>query len=100
MTRRKVADTGFNVTRHESEPTSDVLSILVTKRRDQRAARRFFRKVLKEQGRPPWQLITDKLKTYPAAHREVFPSVEHKPASMRATGQKFRTSTPVNKRGR
>ncbi len=56
----------------------DVLDILVTKRRDKRAAKRFFRKVLKEQGQPPWQLITDKLKTYPAAHREVFPLVEHK----------------------
>ncbi len=56
----------------------DVLDILVTKRRDKRAAKRFFRKVLKKQGQPPWQLITDKLKSYPAAHREVFPSVEHK----------------------
>ncbi len=53
----------------------DVLDILVTKRRDKRAAKR---KVLKKQGQPPWQLITDKLKSYPAAHREVFPSVEHK----------------------
>ncbi len=56
----------------------DVLDILVTKRRVKRAAKEFFRKVLKEQGQPPWQLITDKLKTYPAAHREVFPSIEHK----------------------
>ena len=56
----------------------DVLDILVTTRRDKRAAKRFFRKVLKKQGQSPWQLITDKLKTYPAAHREVFPSVEHK----------------------
>ena len=38
----------------------------------------FGYKVLKEQGQPPWKLITDKLKTYPAVHREVFPSVEHK----------------------
>ena len=50
----------------------DVLDILVTKRRDKRAAKRFFRKVLKGQGRPPWQLITDKLRSYPATHREPF----------------------------
>jgi putative transposase len=56
----------------------DAIDILVTKRRNQRAAKRFFRKVLKGQGSPPWQLITDKLKSYPAAHREVFPSVEHR----------------------
>ncbi len=52
--------------------------MLVMKRRNKRAAKRFFRKVLKGQGAPPWQLITDKLKSYPAAHREVFPSVEHR----------------------
>ena len=35
--------------------------------------------MLEEQVRPPWKkLITDRLKTYPAAHREVFRSVEHK----------------------
>ena len=56
----------------------DVLDILVTKRRNKKAAKRFFRKVLKGQGKPPWQLITDKLRSYSAAHREVFPSVEHR----------------------
>ena len=56
----------------------DVLDILVTRRRDKRAAKRFFRKVLKHQGSPPWQLVTDKLRSYPAAHREVFPSVTHR----------------------
>ena len=56
----------------------DVLDILVTKRRNKRAAKRFFSKVLKGQGKPPWRLITDKLKSYPAAHKEVFPSVEHR----------------------
>ena len=29
------------------------------------------------QGRPPWQLVTDKLRGYSAAHREVMPSVVH-----------------------
>ncbi len=56
----------------------DVIDILVTNRRDRRAANRFFRKALKHQGKPPWKLVTDKLRTYPAAHREVFPSVEHR----------------------
>ena len=56
----------------------DVLDILVTRRRNKRAAKRFFRKVLKQQGRPPWKLVTDKLRSYPAAHREVFPSVNHR----------------------
>jgi putative transposase len=58
----------------------DVLDILVTRHRDKRAAKRFFRRALKHQGRPPLQLVTDKLRTYPAAHREVFPSVTHRTA--------------------
>ncbi len=56
----------------------DVIDILVTKRRDRRAAKRFFRRALKHQGQAPWQLITDKLRSYPAAHREIFPSVVHR----------------------
>ena len=55
----------------------DVLDILVQSRRDRRAASRFFRKVLKEQGRAPRRLITDKLRSYSAAHRTVMPSVVH-----------------------
>ncbi len=38
---------------------------------------RFFRKVLKRQGRLPRRLITDKLRSYSAAHRTVMPSVPH-----------------------
>jgi putative transposase len=56
----------------------DVIDILVTKRRDRQAAKRFFRKALKHQGQVPCQLVTDKLRTYQAAHREVFPSVVHR----------------------
>ena len=41
------------------------------------AARRFFRKLLKGQGRAPRRLITDKLRSYSAAHRTVMPSVVH-----------------------
>ncbi len=55
-----------------------VLNILVQSRRDKAAARRFFRKLLKTTGRTPRVMITDKLKSYGAAHREVMPSVEHR----------------------
>ena len=55
----------------------DVIDILVQSRRNQRAAERFFRKLLKGQGRAPRRLITDKLRSYAAAHRAVMPSVVH-----------------------
>ena len=55
----------------------DVIDILVQSRRNQRAAARFFRKLLKGQERAPRRLITDKLRSYAAAHRAVMPSVVH-----------------------
>ena len=55
----------------------DVIDILVQSRRNRQAAFRFFRKLLKSQRRVPRRLITDKLRSYPAAHRAVMPSVVH-----------------------
>ncbi len=55
----------------------DVIDILVQPRRDRRAAERFFRKLLKGQGAEPLRLVTDKLRSYGAAHRTTIPSVWH-----------------------
>ena len=55
----------------------DVIDILVQPRRNQRAAERFFRRLLKGQGGEPRWVVTDKLRSYDAAHRTVMPAVEH-----------------------
>ncbi len=55
----------------------DAIDILVQSRRNRWAAIRFFRKLLKSQGCVPRRLITDKLRSYPAVHRTVMPSVAH-----------------------
>ena len=55
----------------------DVLDILVQSHRNRRAAVRFFRTLLKAQGRVPRRLITDQLRSYAAAARIVMPSVVH-----------------------
>jgi putative transposase len=55
----------------------DVIDILVQPRRDQLAAQRFFRKLLKGQEREPRRLVTGKLRSYQAAHRAIMPSVVH-----------------------
>lgn len=55
----------------------DVLDILVQSRRDTKAAKKFFRKLLKGLRYVPRVIITDKLKSYSAARSEVMPSVEH-----------------------
>ena len=60
------------------DQTGIVLDVLVQSRRDQRAAKRLLRKLLKRQGRAPRVMITDKLASYSAAKREVMPGVEHR----------------------
>jgi len=55
----------------------DVLDILVQSKRNKKAAKKFFRKLLKGLRYVPRVIITDKLKSYSAAKAEVMPSVEH-----------------------
>ena len=56
----------------------DVLDILVQKHRDKRAAKRFFRKLLKGMRYSPRVIVTDKLRSYGAAKREIMPDVMHR----------------------
>jgi putative transposase len=55
----------------------DVLDILVQSHRDKKAAKKFFRKLLKTLRYVPRSLITDKLRSYSAAKAELLPGVEH-----------------------
>jgi len=55
----------------------EVLDILVQSRRDRKAAKRFFRKLLKGLQYVPRVIFTDKLKSYGAAKAEILPGVEH-----------------------
>jgi putative transposase len=55
----------------------DEIDILVHKCKDKSAAMQFFRKLLKGQQVQPIKIVTDKLKSYSAAKRELMPSVEH-----------------------
>ena len=60
------------------DQVGNVLDILVQCRRDAKAAKRFFRKLLKRQCASPRVLVTDKLRSYGVAQREAMPSVEHR----------------------
>jgi putative transposase len=55
-----------------------VLDILVQRPRDKRAAKKFFRKLLKGLTYVPRVIVTDQLKSYGAAKREMLPRVEHR----------------------
>ena len=55
-----------------------VIDIFVQPNRDRIAAERFFRKLLRRTGRQPWVIVTDRLRSYGAAKRIVFPHVIHR----------------------
>ncbi|TRD15782.1 IS6 family transposase [Palleronia caenipelagi] len=54
-----------------------VLDVVVQSRRDKKAAKRLLRKLLKKHGLPR-VMVTDKLRSYPAAKKEIAPGVEHR----------------------
>jgi putative transposase len=54
-----------------------VLDILVQGRRNKKAAKKFFRELLKGLTYAPRVIITDRLKSYGAAKQEMLPGVEH-----------------------
>ncbi len=55
-----------------------VLDILMQTRRNQRAANKFFRKLLKPQAAPPRVVVTDKLRSYGAAMKKILKGVDHR----------------------
>ena len=56
-----------------------MLDEIVQNRRNTKAARRLLMRLLKKQGMLPKRMITDKLRSYGAARRQVIPGVEHRP---------------------
>ena len=55
-----------------------VLDILVQSRRDSDAAKRFFMRLLKGLQYVPRVIVTDKLRSYGVAQRQLLPAVEHR----------------------
>ncbi len=55
-----------------------VLDEIVQNRRNTKAARRLLTRFLKKQGFAPKRMITDKLRSYGTARRQVMPHVEHR----------------------
>ena len=55
-----------------------VLDILVQNRRNAAAAKRFFKRLLTGLRYKPRRLITDGLRSYSVAHRDVMPDVRHR----------------------
>jgi len=55
----------------------DVIDVYLQAKRDGAAAKRFFKRLLRSHGGEPRKIVTDKLRSCPAAHRELIPESIH-----------------------
>jgi putative transposase len=55
----------------------EVVDVFLQKRRDGRAAKRFFKRLLKRTKGEPRKIVTDNLRSYGVAHRELIPETIH-----------------------
>ena len=55
----------------------EVVDVFLQSRRDGRAAKRFFKRLLKKHEGEPRKIVTDKLRSYGVAHRELIPDTIH-----------------------
>ncbi len=55
----------------------EVVDVFLQSRRDGKAAKRFFRRLLKIHRNEPRKIVTDKLRSYGVAHRELIPETIH-----------------------
>jgi putative transposase len=55
----------------------EVVDVFLQSRRDGAAAKRFFKCLLRNHGNEPRKIVTDKLRSYGVAHRELMPESIH-----------------------
>ena len=55
----------------------EVVDVYLQAKRDGAAAKRFLRRLLRSHGSEPRKIVTDKLRSYGVAHRELMPDVIH-----------------------
>jgi transposase-like protein len=77
---------------HAVDQDGNILDILVQSRRNTKAAKKFFRKLLKGLTYIPRVIITDKLKSYGAAKREILLGSSTASTGISTTGLRTRIS--------
>ena len=59
------------------EQDGEVVDVFLQAKRDGAAAKRFFKQLLRSHGGEPGTIVTDKLRSYGVAHRELIPDTIH-----------------------
>ena len=78
----------------------EVLDVLVQKRRNKEAALKLLRKLLKNQGYLPDEIVTDGLASYRAAMKVLGCQDRHKPGRLRDNNRVENSHLPVRRRER
>ena len=55
----------------------EMVDVYLQAKRDGAAAKRFFKRLLRSNGGEPRRIVSDKLRSYPVAHRELIPETVH-----------------------
>jgi putative transposase len=55
----------------------EVVDVFLRAKRDGAAAKRFFKRLMRNHGGEPRKIVTDKLRSYGVAHRELMLAVIH-----------------------
>ena len=63
--------------RRAVDQDGEVVDVYLQAKRDGATAKRFFKRLLRSHGGEPRKIVTDKLSSYPVAHREVIPEAIH-----------------------
>jgi len=72
----------------------DEIDILVQHKRNKQAALRFFRKLFRKTGIRPYKIVTDKLRRYQAALKELSTEPPHETGRYQNNRAKLRTNPP------
>ncbi len=78
----------------------EVVDVYLQAKRDGATAKRFFRRLLRSNGSEPRKIVTDKLRSYGVAHRELMPDTIHSKAQYENNrAEQSHEATRVRERG-
>ena len=78
----------------------EVVDVFLQAKRDGATAKRFFRRLLRSHGGEPSKIVTYKLRSYGAAHRELIPEAIHSTKQYENNrAEQSHESTKVSERG-
>jgi transposase-like protein len=92
----------FNLSHRDIEDLLAERGVIVSReaRRDGAAAKRFFKRLLRNHECEPRKIVTDKLRSYGVAHRELIPDAIHSAKQYENTrAEQSHEATRVRERG-